>query len=220
MQQVKVKITESYKDGQGSHIVCGGKFILIEVPIKDSLLVKHKDSFGVTAKPYGSYIEGVKGYNPIIISETEEPVNGDLVYVKGYGAIWEFKDESGFGSAPMPYWANKNNCKKILAIPENFSDKHLKAIVDGKLIDGVYILIKCAKMGLLGGEIKDDLILGYERYEVKLKGHHIKLFPVKEKLYTKNEVVDLIGDFVQMKNGLNQNIDRNKITYWLNKNNF
>jgi len=42
------------------------------------------------------------------------PKNGELVATEKHG-IWEFKDESGMGSAPLPYWANKNTCKKILA---------------------------------------------------------------------------------------------------------
>lgn len=32
----------------------------------------------------------------------ETPVNGDLVLTDNYG-VWEFKDETGFSSAPMPY---------------------------------------------------------------------------------------------------------------------
>ncbi len=44
----------------------------------------------------------------------ETPKNGDLVITEKYG-VWEFKDEGG-GSAPIPYWANKNTCKKIIEI--------------------------------------------------------------------------------------------------------
>ena len=44
----------------------------------------------------------------------ETPQNGDLVITENYG-VWEFKDE-GFGSAPLPYWANKNTCKKLIKI--------------------------------------------------------------------------------------------------------
>jgi len=41
----------------------------------------------------------------------EEPKNGDLVITEKYG-VWEFQDLGG-ASAPMPYWPNKNACKKI-----------------------------------------------------------------------------------------------------------
>ena len=42
----------------------------------------------------------------------EEAKNGDMVVTDKYG-VWEFKDE-GSGNAPIPYWANKYTCKKIL----------------------------------------------------------------------------------------------------------
>lgn len=45
----------------------------------------------------------------------EEPKNGDLVLTENQG-VWEFKDETGFGSAPIPYWANKHTCKKLILI--------------------------------------------------------------------------------------------------------
>lgn len=44
----------------------------------------------------------------------EEPKNGDLVTTEKYG-VWEFRDE-GAGSAPLPYWANKKTCKKLILI--------------------------------------------------------------------------------------------------------
>lgn len=42
-----------------------------------------------------------------------EPQNGDLVLTEQYG-VWIFRDDTGFGSAPMPYWANKKTCKKLI----------------------------------------------------------------------------------------------------------
>ena len=42
----------------------------------------------------------------------DEPQNGDMVLTNNYG-VWEFRDE-GSGNAPMPYWANKYTCKKII----------------------------------------------------------------------------------------------------------
>ena len=53
-----------------------------------------------------------------IISD-DEPKNGDKVIADN--SVWDFKDETGFGSAPMPYWANKKTCKKI----ESTTDKKL-----------------------------------------------------------------------------------------------
>lgn len=47
------------------------------------------------------------------IVSNEIPINGDLVLTEKYG-VWEFKDETGHGSVPLPYWANINACKKLI----------------------------------------------------------------------------------------------------------
>ena len=49
-----------------------------------------------------------------LVSE-QVPQNGDLVLTEKYD-VWEFRDETGFGSAPMPYWANKKACKKLILV--------------------------------------------------------------------------------------------------------
>lgn len=46
----------------------------------------------------------------------DEPKNGDMVLTDNYG-VWEFRNEkpdNKIPSAPMPYWANAKNCKKIV----------------------------------------------------------------------------------------------------------
>lgn len=53
-----------------------------------------------------------KGYAYVL--SDEEPQNGDWVLTENYG-VWEFRDETGGGSAPLPYWANNKTCKKIVA---------------------------------------------------------------------------------------------------------
>ena len=47
----------------------------------------------------------------LVVDDT--PTNGDLVLTDNHG-VWTFKDETGTGSAPMPYWANKKTCKKMI----------------------------------------------------------------------------------------------------------
>jgi len=59
------------------------------------------------------YIYSGKKY---LISD-EEPKNGDFVLTENYG-VWIFQDLTGEGTAPMPYWANKNACKKLILIKE------------------------------------------------------------------------------------------------------
>lgn len=43
----------------------------------------------------------------------DEPMNGDLVITDDYG-VWEYKNENG--SAPLPYWSNKDACMKLKLI--------------------------------------------------------------------------------------------------------
>ncbi|GIV43949.1 MAG: hypothetical protein KatS3mg035_1072 [Bacteroidia bacterium] len=61
--------------------------------------------------PIGSIIEH-EGHTYSVSDEI--PNNMDLVITE-YG-VWVFKDETGFGSAPLPYWANKKTCKKLIKI--------------------------------------------------------------------------------------------------------
>jgi hypothetical protein len=48
----------------------------------------------------------------------DSPQNGDLVLTDGYG-VWEFRNNAPEGSktcyAPLPYWANKDSCRKLVA---------------------------------------------------------------------------------------------------------
>ena len=52
--------------------------------------------------------------NNFYVVSDDLPQNGDWVLTENHG-VWEFKDETGSGSAPMPYWANHHTCKKIIA---------------------------------------------------------------------------------------------------------
>lgn len=52
----------------------------------------------------------------------DEPKFGDLVLTDNYG-VWEFRNyNDGFNSksnvcfAPLPYWANKRTCKKMVLV--------------------------------------------------------------------------------------------------------
>jgi len=49
----------------------------------------------------------------------DEPQNGDLVLTNNYG-VWKFRNDAPHSVrnrvcyAPLPYWANKNTCKKLI----------------------------------------------------------------------------------------------------------
>lgn len=56
-----------------------------------------------------SSLEAIKTY---LLSD-DEVKDGDLVFTEKYG-IWAYKK----APCPIPYWGNKNNCKKIIIGPE------------------------------------------------------------------------------------------------------
>jgi len=146
----KVKNTEPYKDAQADTIVCKGKLICGNVGSFSKLMD----------------IEELRGkLRPIIISQNETIEFGD----KYYGIdnnIHTF--ENGC------YYSDE--ARKILAIPENFSPKHLQAIVDGKLKDGAEVFLECERVvckSASGG------VYPKNEFKIKLnKDNHIKLFPV------------------------------------------
>lgn len=108
--------TVSHKTSQkGDSVVCAkGKLILI--------------------KPNYLSSRGIMQNQPIIISETEkisddEKINGGIFY------------DSHYKNIRNDYVGLSNH--KILALPENFSEKQNQAIADGKLKDGDEVLIEC-----------------------------------------------------------------------------
>ena len=174
--QVKVNNTQKYSDSQGEHIVCEGKLIEVEVFKSDKLRF-------------------------IIISETEEIEVGDHF-------IWIDSLEQGIKKAiPMDVYIASNEIpidligetgRKILALPEHFSNKHLQAIVDGKMKDGDKVLIKCKEYWEernVGIPPKKHKTHFPDDYQTHLdQQNHITLFPVKQsldkvaKLYVEQEM--------------------------------
>lgn len=177
--QPKVNNTEQYSDSQGDHIVCRGKLILLknEKP------------------PADVYIKGIYGKHPIIISETEEIKEGDAIINDKELFKWD-NDMQRFLSLKHKYIKNKRLRKyiniedislqfsfnKILALPEHFSDKHLQAIVDGKMKDGDEVLVKCGDTGIR--YYIDTVKFSSETVKIVHldQQNHITLFPVKQSL--------------------------------------
>ena len=77
---------------------------------------------------------------------------------------------------------------KILALPEHFSDKHLQAIVDGKMEEGK-VLVKCFRYDSWTG----SSIKYFHRIKLNQQ-NHITLFPVKQSLEEAAEKYGLCGD--------------------------
>lgn len=163
--QPKVKQIEQYSDSQGEHIVCRGKLLLLDQPL---------DLYS------------------IIISEREEIELGDLVYhermfTTGVTGIYKAVDRRSNGDFKFVFiddpsiffYATKSH--KILTLPEHFSDKHLQAIVDGKLKDQDKVLIKCTRGDVEREEYFEvDIALNWKVY--LNQQNHITLFPAKQSL--------------------------------------
>jgi len=149
----KVKNTEPYKDAQADTIVCKGKLICGNVGSFSKLMD----------------IEELRGkLRPIIISQNETIEFGD----KYYGIdnnIHTF--ENGC------YYSDE--ARKILALPENFSPKHLQAIVDGKLKYGDEVFVECMEHWT---EILNpkELPNPFKIIKLTITDNHITLFPVKK----------------------------------------
>jgi hypothetical protein len=97
-------------------------------------------------------------YNPILISKTEEILEGDWCYyvnaLGGGGIIYQaykhpddtrmlyddgtYNRTIGEGVTPL-----EGECKKILALPEHFTPEQLQDIVDGKMKDGDKVMVEC-----------------------------------------------------------------------------
>ncbi len=175
--QVKVTKTELFKDSQVETIVCRGKLVLLfntniypEIGqigkiLSDGRLILNN----MTPKDrnYSGADCGV--ITPIIISEKEEiEVRDNKCYDPNIERV--ITQNSSF---QLKMCKEVVKAKKILALPENFSPKHLQAIVDGKLKDGDEVLVECPiEYGSFDKGIWWNIGLN--------KDNHIKLFPVKK----------------------------------------
>ena len=170
----KVITTEKYNDSQGEHIVTRGILKCIPIPIE-------------RASKFSKSIEW------IIISN--EPIEvGDKGYCKKYGI--QNLDTKLVVDA---FIKEEEDAKKIIALPEHFSPKHLQAIVDEKLQDGDEVLVECdyidaVRVALLGEHEAE--------YKITLnQSSHIKLFRV-DKEATWEEIKTLIKSKVFRKNDM------------------
>lgn len=128
----------------GHKLVCKGKLILID---------------GREQKGDSLVLYGKGHYQPVIISETEEIEDWDTVLVNKsttdipdyhieifkvavfIAGILEGRNEYIFKSGYST--THLDACKKIIAMPENFSSQTLQDIIDGKLKDGDELFIRC-----------------------------------------------------------------------------
>jgi len=168
------------------------------------------------------YETGFIDYFHLYITSDEEPKNGDQVITDAFGA-WEFKDE-GNGSAPLPSWANKKTCKKIIAttdkslglpgIPPDFIDICVKPYNDGAPIK------KC--MVEMEDYLTEDLALkgSFTNYRIKTDNQNcIKIIDIK---FTGYDIKELKEDLEILISQNEDDFDRGKGKYilrnWIERN--
>lgn len=196
MYQPKIKNTQKYDN----HIVTPAKLILYNYTDKFSVInddtrvgniLQHTETkellFGLdndndgmsalTITNNGTYWNGnLNVMKSIIISETEEVEKGDMMYSLNDCRIvesadssksFDYKEKMDFG------W------RKILALPEHFSNNHLLAIANGKIKDGNKVLVKCESRNLQTNPMKNS---NFQQFIHLDQQNHITLFPFKQSL--------------------------------------
>lgn len=169
--QPKVSNLQKYEDSQNSHVVVPAKLILIRSNrVKGCLDNMSYDLISGLMNGSG------KISVPILISEREIVTEDDWLF-------FQPKSHDNFDSnfiakdGEYPETQSKTDSfYKILAFPQNFSDKQLQAIVEGKMENQSEVLVKCEDaFNETQGEV--------EGYYMHLdQQNHITLFPAKQSL--------------------------------------
>ncbi len=162
-------------------------------------------------------IKGIgKYYKPILISETEKIEVGDQVFVNDLphdppSIFPVIKVEEGHSGVHGKIWISNNDyivlslCKKILALPEHFSSKHLQMIVDGELKDDDNVLIECQLGPILGHYDSFGEYIPTDRGETMIKYNtnnkiilHIKNENIVDNLFKWLSEKDYLSDDVNL----------------------
>lgn len=175
MKATKVTKTETYSDSQGQHIVCRGNLNLLGTLPPGNIL-----SFDTIRK----YLK------PIIISETEKVKIGDqFLFEDKIHTLANMERSSEYlGCYTEHGWVYEANIKnKILCLSENLSSKHIRAILDKKIIEEE-MFIEC--------EVRTDFTDSVDAgegpaYKVKLTNSYVKLFSIKKQneTYTREQMI-------------------------------
>lgn len=135
-----------------------------------------------------NWSEGQQGYQPILISETEE------IEV---GIDWAYSITTKEIGKTVKGLINfqHSNFVKVLALPEHFSPKHLQAIADGKINHGDKVLVECREIysdvSVMGSNGDDVYISKGMFININSYNNYITLHKVEEKMYTRDEVIQI-----------------------------
>ncbi len=187
---IKVEHTKTIKLSEYTNNLIGLRLVddaeLVLIPIEYNYVDK------VIIKVNNSY------YKPILISRTEKIEVGDWYYETLTKSI---KQNIDLPSEFFIKYNQENSTKafKILALPEHFSSQQLQDIVDGKLKEGKYLVEcwsaaycdGCNKVGMRHWAHADTCGYPVEYDKIKLNPH-ITIYPVEEKMYTREELLDVL----------------------------
>lgn len=169
-------------------LVTDAKLVLVECKPEEALFF-YSVALGMNSYSFSQgLVKGIGVYiKPVLISKTEKIEVGD----------WYLNSEDELfmcGRDASEYIVVGIGCRKVLALPEYFSLQQLQDIVDGKLKDGDKVLVECETFKI---HPEWDKPIGAEYSEERIKlNPHITIYPVEERLYTREEVITILNDFV------------------------
>lgn len=194
----KANSTVSLKTSQGDVRVKKGKLLFMQfIQEKPGIGLFcwnwKRDTYyqiGNTNHPENQYLNESIVIKPIIISETERIETGDWVLLldslgKPFLQPQQYK---GQGVITKDH-------KKILVLPEQFSSKHIDAIVNKKLKDNTEVYVQCKRVGYQ--HMSADFV------ELD-SNNYVTLHKVEQKTYTKEEVINILKDI--FKNPSNEDL--------------
>ena len=181
MHKAMIQAVMDIRNGTEKFIpIADAELVLVECKPEEALLFKYRNTSTLHLLPRkGMLIKGLVDYlKTILISRTEKIEEGDW-----YCEIFMDNKAIKLATAPKePQWV-----KKVLALSEHFSPKHLQAIVDGKLKEGK-VLVEC--------EIvveNSHYNANYKQPWIKLNSsNHITLHKIEEKMYTREELQEYL----------------------------
>lgn len=178
--------TKSYQVGVPiSARVTEGKLVLIECkPDPDTSILFRSEGYSRLMFLNRGLAKGLgQCFKPIIISETEK-IDAEVDWI--YHSVTKQFRKSQIDD--LMY--SDQNWNKVLVLPNQFSPKHLQAIVDDKIKDRDKVLVECVDFN------KADTDFGFNGSDwIKIIGlnsqGHVVLHKIEEKMYTRAEVIKI-----------------------------
>lgn len=192
-------------------LVTDAKLVLVECSRHEAVLrqVHGEGQYWVVLNVNGWLNSDDKFYKPIYISETEKIEVGGFAYnymTKRYGRVLRISQNGDITIDNGQYedTSSPNNFVKVLALPEHFSPEQLQAIIDGKLKEGSKCLVECEEViNHISWDKELESKFDYEKgYPIQINqiklNPHITIYPlVEEKMYTRDEVKEIVLSIVK-----------------------